>query len=286
MALDNFIPEVWSNRLLLSLKRRLVYGQPGVVNRDYEGDIQEAGDTVRITSIGPVTVNNYTKNSDILPPQELEDAQAILQITQQKYFNFQIDDIDDAQGRPDVMDAAMSEAAYALSLVADAYIASKYTEASAANLLGSDGTPETPEGSDGTAYASLVELSVLLTEANVDAEGRWIIVPPWFLGELSLDDRFVMGATAQSTSNLMNGVQGRIAGFNVLVSNSVPNTSGTLYKIMAGVPGAITFAEQIRKIEAYRPERRFADALKGLHLYGAKVIRPEMLAVMTANRPS
>ena len=283
MSLDNFIPEVWSNRLLLSLKKRLVYGQTGVVNRDYEGDIREAGDTVRINSIGPVTVNNYTKNSDILAPQELEDAQAVLQITQQKYFNFQVDDIDQAQQRPQVMDAAMNEAAYALSLVADSYIAAKYTEAAWA--IGNDGTPETLSTA-AEAYELMVDMGVKLDEANVDAAGRWAIVPPWFMGTLAKDARFVANGTPENMSNIRNGVSGTIAGFTVMTSNNVPNTAGTLYKLLFGVSGAITFAEQIRKVEGYRPEKRFADAMKGLHLYGAKVIRPEMLGVVTINRPA
>ncbi len=282
MSLETFIPEIWSARLISSLKRTLVYAQPGVVNRDYEGDIQGVGDTVRISSIGPVTINNYAKNTDIDPPQELSDAQALLEITQQKYYNFQVDDIDNVQMKPKVMDEAMRQAAYNLSNVADSYVAAQYVDANVANNIGSTAAPIVI--TQANAYEYIVDASVRLTEANVPMEDRWIILPPWYLGMMAKDARFVSGATQISTSNIQNGVSGRIGGFSLLMSNNVPNTAGTLYRIMYGTSGAISYAEQIRKTEAYRPEKRFADAIKGLHLYGARVIRPDMLGVLTANR--
>lgn len=284
MAIDNFIPEIWSARLNQSLKKDLVFAQEGVVNRDYEGDIMEAGDTVRINTIGSVTVSNYTKNSNMLPPQELTDSQATLVIDQQKSFNFQVDDIDRAQQKPKVMDAAMQEAAYALSNVMDAYVAGLHTQITdPAHLLGTDGAPKAPDPT--TAYEFLVDLGVLLTEANVPMAGRWIILPPWYIGLMAKDTRFVEGATPMAGSNIANGISGKIAGFTVLMSNNVANTANDKYKIMAGVPGGISVAQQVRAVEAYRPELRFADAVKGLHLYGAKVVRPEMLVLMTADRP-
>jgi hypothetical protein len=282
VSIDNFIPEVWSARLIRSLERAHVYGQEGVVTREYEGEIREAGDTVRIMSIGPITINNYTKNSDIAAPQELQDAQAILQITQQKYFNFQVDDVDQAQTNVDVMDEAMRRAAYGLNNVADSFIASQYVDIPTTTALGTDASPITPTAT--TAYELLVDLSVKLTEQDVPMEGRWAIVPAWYTGLMAKDARFVAGATPMAESNIRNGIAGTVAGFTLMLSNNVPTVGGTKYKIIAGVPGGIAYAEQVRKTEAYRPERRFADAVKGLHLYGAKVVRPELLAVATVLR--
>lgn len=122
MSLENFIPEVWSARLLVNLYNTLVYGNPALINTDYEGEIRSQGDTVRIGSIGTVTVGDYSKNTDITAPQTLSDAQSTLTITQQKYFNFQIDDVDKAQQNPKVMGDAMREAAYALANTADKFI--------------------------------------------------------------------------------------------------------------------------------------------------------------------
>src|SRR6185369_10044877 len=141
MALDNFIPQVWSARLLASLKKTLVYGQTGIVNRDYEGEIREKGNTVKINSIGAVTVSDHTKNSDISAPEALNDSDQVLVIERAKYFNFQVDDVDRVQQMPSVMDQAMQEAAYALADAADQYIAGLYTGANANNLIGSTGSP-------------------------------------------------------------------------------------------------------------------------------------------------
>jgi len=282
MALNNFIPEIWSARLLVSLKKALVYGQEGVVNRDYEGEIRQMGDMVRINSIGPITVGTYAKNTDIGDPQTLTDAQTVLTIDQAKYFNFQVDDIDRAQQNPKVMDAAMQEAAYALRDVADQYIAR--LGVAAGNTIGSDAAPKEVDKTN--AYELLVDLAVLLTDAKVPTEGRWVVVPPWFYGTLLKDDRFIDASKAGTTEGLRNGQVGMAAGFTVLQSHNVPNANGAKYKIIAGHPIAISYAEQINKVEAYRPEKRFADAVKGLHLYGAKLVRPEAIAVLTANKKS
>jgi len=282
VAIDNFIPEVWSARLLMNLRKFLVYGQAGVVNRDYEGEINQAGDTVRINSIGPVTVGSYVKNTNIGDPETLTDAQQSLLIDQAKYFNFQVDDIDRAQQKPQVMDAAMQEAGYGLRDVADQFIAGLYTGVAAGNTVGDDTTPIVPTKTN--AYEYLVDLATMLTDAKVPQDGRWVVVPPWFYGLLLKDDRFVDASKSGSADALRNGQVGRAAGFDVLQSHNVPNTAGSKYKIIAGHPMAISYAEQINKVEAYRPEKRFADAVKGLHLYGAKLVRPAGIAVLTANK--
>jgi len=284
MALDNFIPEVWAARLLQNLHKSLVYGQAGVVNRDYEGDIANAGDTVRINSIGAVTIGTYTKNTDISAVETLTDSQATLLIDQQKYFNFQIDDVDRVQQQPKVMDGAMAEAAYGLADTADQYIAGLHSGVAAANIvgLGNDTTPVVPTAT--TTYEYMVQAGVLLSEANIPKANRWCVIPPWVHGLLLKDDRFVKAGTGTSDDVLRNGMVGRAAGFDIYESNNVPDTSGTKYKIMFGYPGAISFADQISSVEAYRPEKRFADAMKGLHVYGAKLVRNTGIAVATFNK--
>ena len=96
MALD-FIPTVWAARLLVALEKSLVYGQTNVCNRDYEGEIRASGNTVKIASIGDVTVDDYTKDTDIGDPETLTDAEQSLLINQAKYFNFYVDSVDRAQ---------------------------------------------------------------------------------------------------------------------------------------------------------------------------------------------
>lgn len=247
-------------------------------------EIKGYGDQVKINSIGRVTIGDYAKNTDINDPEVLTDAQRILMINQGKYFNFQIDDVDKAQQNPKVMNEAMKEASYALADISDQYIASLYTEALEANTIGTDDAPTTFAAAT-DAYNSLVKVGVKLDEANVTKSGRWIVVPAWYHALLLMDNRFVQAGTSTADSVLRNGEVGRAAGFNIYVSNNVAAT-GDVFKVMAGYEQTMSYAEQIVEVEAYRPEKRFSDAVKGLHVYGAKVVRPETLAVMTVQRPT
>lgn len=283
MSLNNFIPTVWAARLLMNLHKAHVFAQEGVVNKDYEGDITGGGSVVKINSIGAVTVGDYSKDTNIGDPETLTDAQQSLLINQQKYFNFQIDDIDKAQQKPKVMDAAMQESAYALRDAQDSYVAALHSGVHSDNLIGSTGSPVTIDTAT-KAYDYLVDASVLLDEANVPSEGRWAILPSWLHGRLLKDDRFVKSGTPVGDQVLRNGEVGEAAGFKIYKSNNVVNTSGTLYKVMLGYKGAISVAEQIVSVEGYRPEKRFADAVKGLLVFGAKIVRNKGLVCITANK--
>ena len=280
MAIDRFIPTIWSTQLLLELRKNLVYGQAAVINTDYQGEITAAGDTVRIHNFGAVTVFDYLKNTDMSGPETLTDTETSLTIDQAKAFNFQIDDIDRAQQTPKIMAAVMSDAAYRLADALDQFIAGHYVDAGV--TLGSDATPIVPDKT--TAYEIMVDLGTALSEANVPTAGRWVIVPPWFYGLLLKDDRFVATGSAQADAVLRNGMVGRAAGFDVYQSNNVPNNAGEAYKILASTNMAWSMAQQVNGMEAYRPEKRFGDAVKGLHLYGAKVVRPAALACLTADK--
>jgi len=286
MTLDTFLGEVWSARLLANLNKALVYSQIGVCNRDYTGDIKNVGDTCHINGIAPVTARPYVRNVGIEAPDILSDAATTLVINQANYTNFEVDDVDKAQGAATVMDMAMSEAAYALGDVADQYVAAQMeANISAGNKLGTDISPIVPNSTDGsTVYDYLTDLSVLLTENNTPKFNRWVIVPPWISGRLAKDDRFSNISASGSSEALRNGIVTRVAGFDVLESNNVPNTTGTLYKVIAGYSGAVTYGEQINQVEAYRPEDAFSDAVKALHLFGAKVTRPSTLAMMTCSK--
>lgn len=280
MAISNFIPEIWTAQLLSSLKKSLVYAGPGVVNRNYEGEIANSGDTVNITSISRPTVATYTKDSTVIAPQTLTDAQKVLLIDQAKYFAFEVDDIDMRQSASGgaLMSEAADESGYALADVADQYVASLYSGVDAGNLIAT-----TAVTTPAIAVQGLINLKVKLDTANVPNQGRYVIVPPWYHALLLGSDLFVRVDASGSSEALRNGMVGRGFGFDVLVSNNVPVITGDDYAVQAGVPGAISFAEQITKVEAYRPESAFSDALKGLHLYGAKVVRPTGLAVLTAS---
>jgi len=278
-----FIPTVWAARLLTALEKSLVYGQANVCNRDYEGEIREAGNTVKIGSIGDVTIGNYTKDTDITAPETLTDSEQQLEIDQAKYFNFYVDSIDRAQQNANVLDTAMQRSAWSLRDAADSFLATAMDAAvPSGNKIGSLATPKVPTKDD--AYEYLVDLGVLLDEANTPLENRFVVVPAWFHGLLLKDERFVQAGTLRSDRALANGAVGEAAGFSILKSNNVPNTTATKYKIIAGHGIATSYVEQIVDLQTYQPERRFGDAVKGLHVYGAKVVQPTALACLIANK--
>lgn len=282
MALE-FIPTVWAARLLVALETALVYGQANVVNRDYEGEIKKAGNTVKIASIGEVTVDDYTQNTNISDPETLTDDEQTLVIDNAKYFNFYVDSVDRAQQNVNVLDEAMRRSAYSLREIADAYLASIMDAAVLTpNKIGSVTTPIVPTKDN--AYEYLVDLGTILDESNVPMENRFVVVPAWFHGLLLKDERFIKAGTRRSDTALQNGEVGEAAGFAILKSNNVPNTIAAKYKIIAGHSMATTYCEQIVDVQTYKPEKRFGDAVKGLHVYGAKVVRPTMLACLIANK--
>jgi hypothetical protein len=275
MSVQHFIPTIWSARLNESLKKNLVYGN--VVNTDYEGEIKGQGSTVKINSIGAVTIGNYDKVAGIGNPQELDSTQKTLVIDQAKYFNFQVDDVDAAQANVNLLDGGIVEASYGLANVVDQYLAGFYTEVKAENTIGNDTAPIIPTSS--TAYDLLIDLGVLLDENNVPETERFVVVPAWYYGLLLKDARFT-----KDPSIIRTGYVGDIDGMTVYKSNNVPNTAGAKYKIIAGHKSAISFAGQVDSVEAFRPEKQFSDAVKGLQVFGAKCIKPEALAVLTANK--
>ena len=280
MAITNFIGEVWAAQILQSLQKALVYGQVGVINRDYEGDVKGKGDTVRITAHGPISIDNYDKSTGLGDPEELDDASTTLEITQAKYFNFRIDDIDKAQMNVALMESATRDAAYQLADVADQYIAG-IMAAQAGNAVGSDGADKVFDGNTNFVTEELLEVKQKLDEANAPTEGRFVVIPPWVVKWLLQEDAIVNPSWSGVEGVMLNGEIAKLFGFSILQSNNVPNDGGDHYKVVAGVARATTFADSVNETEAYRPDKFFADALRGLHCYGAKVVDPECLCVLT-----
>jgi archaellin len=271
MAITNFIPTVWSENLYQELDKKYI----GVsnCNRDFEGEIREKGNTVRICGIGDVVVSEYTKNANMSSPTTLSDNARDLEIDQAKYFNFQIDDIDRAQSSPKLMEAAMKNAANALANDADRYIYGLYTQAGSSIQ------------SDNTTVDNIVNLIIdartkLFTNNVSDPEDIVIEVTPE-IGGMILKAK--VNLSTNNTDVMETGCIGAIGGCKIFVSNNVEKveaTGGCAHKCLARTKRAIAFAEQLSEIDAYRPELRFADAVKGLHLYGAKVVYPKEMVLL------
>lgn len=279
MAITKFVPKIWSAALLKALRDRLTYAQAGVINRNYEGEIARAGDTVHITNFVDPAIRAYTKNGTITWDL-LTDAQQSLIVDQANYFAFKVDDIDKRQALGGFIEEATVGASYNLAAAADSYVAGLMAAgADAGNKLGATVLTTPAE-----AYAALVELRTVLTRSNTPDDGRFAVVPPEFYALLLQDDRFIRADAAGTSEGLRNGQAGRAAGFAVIESNRVPETevtgppADTTYTVIAGHSSATTYAEQIVDTEAMRLESTFGDGVRGLHLFGGKVIRPTLLA--------
>jgi hypothetical protein len=277
MAISAFKPEVWNANLLVTLEKSHVYAAPGIVNRDYEGDIANYGDTVHIVGLAEPTIGTYTPHVDITI-EDVDDTDATLVIDQSKYFAFEVDDVEKRQafngGR--VLTEQARKAAYKLRDTADAYVAGLMAAGvDAGNLIA-----EQTLAAASDAYDLLVDLGTILDEDNVPDEGRWVVVTPGFYGLLLKDSRFVGSGDTAAAMTRTNGIVGEAAGFSIRKSNNAPNGpgAGAGKLVIAGYNGAVSYAEQINKTEATRKEKGFADIVKGLHLYGAKVVRPTGLA--------
>lgn len=280
MALTNSQVTVFARELQSSLKKALVFAGPQTVNRNYEGEIRSVGDSVRIRSISRPTIGTYVKNSTTIVPETLTDAERTLLIDQSEYFAFEIDDVDMAQVQNGggLMSEAAVESAFGLADNVDLYVAGLYTGAATANEIGTVSITSSDLAVDG-----LVDLKVKLDEADVPNQSRYVIIPPWYHGLLLKTSVFNSVADSGTSEALRNGHVGRAFGFDIFTSNNVTNTTGDDYLVCAGYTGAITFATQINKVESYRPEDSFSDAMKGLNLYGAKLVRPSGIATLEAS---
>jgi len=282
MSFGTFVPEIWSSVLLASLKKAHVYA--GVFNKDYEGEIAQSGDTVHINSVSRPTVNTYTVGQAITV-QQLSAADRTLVIDQADYFAFEVDDIDKRQAAGAILEQAMVEAAYAMADKHDIFLSGKYADVQAANKLNAG--VAVPITTGAIAYTQLTKIKQKLDEANVPMNARFGILPPWMYALLLDSTNFAANPAANVDSALLSGQIGRAAGIDILVSNNVPTSPfgqpATTYAVLAGVPSALAGAEQINQVEAYRLQTTFADALRGLHLYGGKTIRPDAIAVLPAS---
>lgn len=304
MSVLSFKPEIWSRVILAAEKKHLVFGGPGVVNDDYEGEISGPGNTVHITQFGDPTISDYAPSQSI-SYQALDDAGQELLIDQRKYFAFTIDDVDKRQAAGDMQSYLEDRAAYKLADTADQFIAGLYTGVAAANIVGGNSTTAgqelTPQlFASATSHPAdfytqvVIPLKVKLDEAYVPTNNRYCIIPPWAEGLISQTLGFVAVTDAQGNASqvFQNGKIGRVGGFDFYVSNNSVNFDPTAnsnqggWIIQAGHPMAITFAEQIVQTEALRLQTTFGDAVRGLHVYGAKLVRPDHIAVAGVTRPT
>lgn len=289
MSIDAFIPEFWSARQRRFLDAVLVFAGPGQTNRDYEGGFEQGGDTLRLPRIsGGGTIKTYTRRVPIDSPEYPDGTSLTLVIDQEKYYNVAMDDVDAVQVNWDMLDAWARRTARNYATVIDGFVAGRMLAgAHASNIVGTDAVPVEvlADGTgDFTPYELMVELRRRLQAQNAPMEARWVVIDEDIEAQFLLDDRYI--EVAQAPEMMRTGQIGRIAGFDVLTTTAVPTSPGSggspvpNNKIIGGAGNdATTVAHQLSKLVAYQPDNRFEDALKGLEVYGAKIVEPETLVV-------
>ncbi|MBQ8387839.1 MAG: hypothetical protein IJX46_02815 [Clostridia bacterium] len=274
MAITNFIPTVWSEVLYEELSHKYV----GVANcnRDFDVDIKEMGSEVKICGVLPVTVFDYKKDTDLNPAEGLYDQSVTIKVDKAKAFNFVVDDIDTAQAHPGLMRAAMRSAAEALANEADSFVYSLYNDIDDHRIItDSAATYE-------TILDDIIKARELIIEGGGGNSDIVLEVSP-AVASLILKAKIMYG-TSDNTKALNNGYLGSVCGCDVYVSPNIEyeyDTEGNrTHACIMRTKRAVAFVEQLTKIDAYRPENRFADAVKGLHLYGGLLIYPEEMTVL------
>ncbi len=275
-----FIPQLWSKKLNQMLEKNCVMMQ--CVNRNWEGEIKQQGDTVKIITPAPVTVSTLT--SDNIEYTSLAPVSQDLQINQKKFFAFKIDDVAKVQSNTDIMEAHLTNAKMAIEEVQDAYLLAMHTDVTKDNTVGSEEAPVTLDKS--TIYENFVQLSLALKNSDAVHTGvrPWVVINPNIEAYLLQSPEFI-NAYKVADETLREGAIGRIAGMDVLVSTNLADVDSKYY-VLAGTNDAITFASQLAKIESLRDKDSFSDLVRGLYLYGAKTVQPKALAKMIVSVPA
>lgn len=271
---STFIPEIWSKKLNQMLEKNCVMMQ--CVNKNWEGEISQQGDTVKIITPADVTVSTLT--NDNITYTSLAPKSQDLVIDQKKFFAFKIDDVAKVQSNMDIMEAHLVNAKKAIEEVQDSYLLAMHTDVTESNTVGSESSPITLDKS--TIYEHFVKLSLALKNSDAVHAGvrPWVVINPNIESYLLQSPEFIKAYNV-ADETLRDGAIGRIAGMDVLVSTNLTDIDNKYY-VLAGTNDAITFASQLAKIESLRDKDSFSDLVRGLYLYGAKTVQPKALAKM------
>ena len=295
-----FIPTLWSGKLAQKFYAATVFGE--IANTDWQGDITGMGDSVIINTIPTITINNYSIGQNLA--YEIPAPSTItLTINKGKYFGVNVNNVLELQAKPKLMDVFTNDAAMQMKIAVDTdVLLGTFNQGAATNQgatagkisasfnLGTDLAPVTLTAAN--ILQSITALSSVLDEANVPETDRWLVISPTerqILMQSNLAQAQFMG---DPSSILRNGKIGMIDRFTVYVSNLLPRAAagqsytGTVvsnalkrHAIMAGHKSAITFASQIAKVESLQNPNDFGTLIRGLNVYGYKVVQPKGLAL-------
>ena len=303
---SNFIPEIWSGKLQVKFYKSTVFGE--IANTDWAGEIKSMGDKVHIRSIPTITVNNYTSGMN-LTNQVPTSTPLELLIDKGKYFAVVVDDVQEVQADVKLMDIFTNDAAEQMKIAIDGDILGNvFADAASANKgatagalsgdinLGATGAPRAVSSS--TVLDAILDCGQVLDEQNVPESGRFIVIPAWMAAMLKKSDLKQAYLTGDDVSPLRNGKLGMIDRFTVFVSNNLTsvtdlgadgssggtnaNADRKSFHVLAGTKDAITFASQMSNVETIRAQSTFGNIVRGLNVYGYKVVKPEALVDLYA----
>ena len=294
-ANNNFLPEIYSKKVLNFFRKASVV--EAITNTDYAGEISGYGDTVKIINEPEITVYQYERGADVTKTV-LTDAETTLIVDTANAFKFIVDDIESQMSHVNFKEVATSSAAYSLRDAFDEGVLAKMfagvSSSAPDHVIGADaaagtaGLGETTAsvdllGSDGTGVDALdlmARMARLLDDQNVPEEGRWFVAPPSFYEELSQSGSKLLSVDFNAgQGSIRNGLvsSGKLRGFSMYKSNNIAAPTTATGKVLCGHISSVSSAQTITSTEVIRDPDSFGDIVRGLHVYGAKVLRPKAL---------
>ena len=287
----NFIPEIWSGKLIENFYDATVLS--AISNTDYEGEIRSFGDTVNIRTTPEITIRDYVKGQT-LTVENPDKPKLQLVIDKGEYFACVEDDVDRIQSDINLMDTWSKDASERMKIKIDQRVLTDMLpdiaaankgatagEQSASFNLGTTGSPlvVTKDGASSTVAVVdlLVDMGTVLDEANVPESDRYVVIPAKLANLIKKSELKDASLSGDGTSILRNGRLGMIDRFTVYVSHNL-NVSSGKYSLIAGHKMGFTFASQMTEMETIRSESTFGNIVRGLQVYGYKVVKPEALA--------
>lgn len=267
----------WSKVLLINHDAQSVMAP--LFNRKYEGDIKEAGDTVKATLFGNVTIGTYTPGSD-MSPQDVSTTDSSMTIDQMKYWDIIIDKVEQKQGHHDYVKGWQSRAMVAMAQTVDDRCLSHYADADSANVIGTTAEPVSLDKDN--VYYYFRQAHERLRKQNIGDEDTWVaVVDPETITAITMSEEMKKRDTSIGDEMVTKGTFGKFAGFKVVESNRISTVSGSK-NLMFFHKDFATLAMQIPEdyMEMFKPEKRFGTGIKGMALYGTKAFHPKMCAVI------
>jgi hypothetical protein len=281
----NFIPEIWSGKLIENFYDATVLA--AIANTDYEGEIRQHGDTVNIRTTPEITIKTYVKGQT-LSVENPDKPKLQLIIDKGEYFACIEDDVDKVQSDIALMDTWSKDASERMKIKIDQRVLTDILPGISALNKGANAgriSGDIDLGTTGSALAIdktnvidlIVDMGTVLDEANTPEQDRFLVIPAKMAGYIKRSDLKDASLTGDSMTPLRNGRLGMIDRFTLYVSHNL-NVSSGKFSVVGGHKMGFTFASQMTNMETIRSETTFGNIIRGLQVYGYKVVKPEALA--------